>query len=165
MIDCALNWKFLPNKQFPIIFESVIGITETEQDHSSFNLMEMDKVLEYIGKLLRFGINGKSIMQTDIGVVTPYRKQCLKLRMKFNDKKWNDIEVGSVEQYQGREKKVVILTTVRSNTDNVGFLNNPKVSCRVTCMLCMYYILLFIFYYDHKNNSVSMLHSHVLNPC
>lgn len=87
-------------------------------------------VLEYIEKLLRFGVNDKSIAPTDIGVLTPYRTQSIKLRKEINDRMWNDIEVGSVEQYQGREKQVIILTTVRSNTNNVGFLNNPKVNFR-----------------------------------
>lgn len=125
-----MHWKYLPNKKFPIIFESVSGVSETEHDFSLFNLKEIDMVLEYIEKLLRFGVNDKSIAPTDIGVLTPYRTQSIKLRKEINDRMWNDIEVGSVEQYQGREKKVIILTTVRSNTNNVGFLNNPKVNFR-----------------------------------
>lgn len=37
-----------------------------------------------------------------------------------------EIEVGSVEQYQGKEKPIIILSTVRNG--QVGFLNQREVS-------------------------------------
>lgn len=46
----------------------------------------------------------------------------------LNKRFWHKIEVGSVEQYQGREKKIILLSTVRSNTRNIGFLINEKVN-------------------------------------
>ena len=47
---------------------------------------------------------------------------------------WSDITVGSTEQFQGQERKVIIISTVRSQVEllkedfefNLGFLKNPK---------------------------------------
>lgn len=47
---------------------------------------------------------------------------------------WHEIEVGSTEQFQGQEKKIIIISTVRSQVElikedfqfNLGFLSNPK---------------------------------------
>uniref|UniRef100_A0A8D8GNC2 Helicase MOV-10 n=1 Tax=Culex pipiens TaxID=7175 RepID=A0A8D8GNC2_CULPI len=123
----ALNWPELPAKSFPIIFESTMGKLAREQDSASyFNQKEIELVEFYLRKLFTDGVNGRPVTQLDIGIVSPYKKQCIKLKQMTARHGWNAVEVGSVEAFQGREKPVIILTTVRSGTRGVGFLDNVK---------------------------------------
>lgn len=85
----------------------------------------MNAALAYCDELLNNGLKGRPIQQSDIGIISPYKKQCLTISKALAEKNWSDIEVGSVESFQGREKQIIILTTVR--VGSVGFLENPKV--------------------------------------
>jgi helicase MOV-10 len=118
----AENWSLLPNKSFPILFHCVKTPSKTaERGSSSFNEGEIAKVQFYVQNLLRNGIGGKKVTEKDIGVVTPYAEQLRKLQTVLN----KDIEVGTAEYFQGREKKIIIVSTVKSCT-SVGFLKNEK---------------------------------------
>ena len=68
-----------------------------------------------------------------IGIITPYHAQCLKIRASLRDTA-GSITVGSVEEFQGQERKIIIISTVRSSQDFVeydlrhtlGFVANPR---------------------------------------
>lgn len=126
-VDWALSWSELPSSQFPIIFESTMGKLTREQDSTSYyNQKEIELVEFYIRKILSDGINERSVEQNAIGVISPYKKQCIKVKQMCQRHGWNEIDVGSVEAFQGREKPIMILTTVRSGATGVGFLSNVK---------------------------------------
>ncbi|XVF63076.1 hypothetical protein PTKIN_Ptkin09bG0059800 [Pterospermum kingtungense] len=123
--------KFLPNKEFPVFFFGIQGCDEREGNNPSwFNRIEASKVVEVVKSLTETGI----LSQEDIGVITPYRQQVLKLKKAFENLEIPDIKVGSVEQFQGQERKVIIISTVRSTvkhnefdrTHCLGFLSNPR---------------------------------------
>ncbi|XWS13673.1 hypothetical protein CRYUN_Cryun36dG0058500 [Craigia yunnanensis] len=123
--------KFLPNKEFPVFFFGIQGCDEREGSNPSwFNRIEASKVVEIVKSLTNSGI----LSQEDIGVITPYRQQVLKLKKAFENLETPDIKVGSVEQFQGQERKVIIISTVRSTvkhnefdrTHCLGFLSNPR---------------------------------------
>ncbi|KAG8895451.1 hypothetical protein FRB99_000594, partial [Tulasnella sp. 403] len=69
----------------------------------------------------------------DIGIIAPYSAQGRKLRLRLKEK-YGGIKVGSVEEFQGQERKVILITTVRSTREKVshdlkymlGFLINPR---------------------------------------
>ena len=70
----------------------------------------------------------------EIGVIAPYRRQVQKLRQKLRAEGLEDVMVGSTEEFQGQERRVIIVSTVRSTPQYVltdkqyklGFLQNPK---------------------------------------
>lgn len=146
MISCSYcRWDHLPKKNFPIIFYGVLGEDQQEANSPSFfNTEEITIVIQYLKSLLL--VQGKKgiskILPKEIGVITPYRKQVEKLRHAINnlDKDLKilngikDLKVGSVEEFQGQERRVIIVSTVRSIKDyvkmdeefNLGFLKNPK---------------------------------------
>lgn len=117
----AIGWEKLPNKAFPVMFHS--SWTKSESEGTSlFNMGDVYMVRNYVSSMLKMGINGKKVSAKDIGVICPYAAQREKLREIYPA----GIEIGTVEYYQGREKKIIILSTVRSGTPTVGFLKNEK---------------------------------------
>ncbi|KAF5285039.1 hypothetical protein FQR65_LT02351 [Abscondita terminalis] len=131
----AVGWEELPNKNFPVLFHSVIGKDDREANSPSFfNLQEVDVVATYLQKLIGSRLKGMKIEENHIGVITPYRKQVHKLQAVCKKRKWNKLMVGSVEQFQGQERLIIIVTTVRSRPEftthdekfHLGFLKNPK---------------------------------------
>ncbi|KAL6997824.1 putative RNA helicase sde3 [Sarracenia purpurea var. burkii] len=73
----SMIWvDLLPNREFPVLFIGIQGCNEGEGNNPSwFNRFEVSKVVEIVKKLTdKRGLSGE-----DIGVITPYRQQVLKL--------------------------------------------------------------------------------------
>lgn len=128
-VEWALNWRFLPNKQLPLIFSTIKGQTRNGvNSFSLFNDQEIKQVMLFVKEIVQNGINGHGIPLSEIGIISPYRQQCDKIKAACKQNGWHEIEVGSVEQFQGKEKMCILLSTVRSFTKTVGFLDDPKVN-------------------------------------
>jgi len=121
----------LPNRSFPVYFIGIQGCDEREGNNPSwFNRTEASKVVHTIMKLRR----SSDLDEADIGVITPYRQQVLKLKKALDSLELPDVKVGTVEQFQGQEREVIIISTVRSTVKhnefdrahNLGFLSNPR---------------------------------------
>ncbi|XP_050179794.1 RNA helicase Mov10l1 [Myiozetetes cayanensis] len=132
VVTSLLNWGKLPRKGFPLIFHGIKG-TETREGHSPswFNPAEAVQVMQYCCHLAKN--ENAAVSVTDIGVITPYRKQVEKIKFLLRSIDLADIKVGTVEEFQGQEYTVIVLSTVRSQEDLsddekycLGFLCNPK---------------------------------------
>ncbi|XP_053517917.1 RNA helicase Mov10l1 [Artibeus jamaicensis] len=127
-----LGWEKLPRKGFPLVFHGVRGSEAREgRSPSWFNPAEAVQVLRYSCLLTRS--LSSQVSAHDIGVITPYRKQVEKIKILLRNVDLMDIKVGSVEEFQGQEHLVIIISTVRSNEDEfeddryfLGFLSNSK---------------------------------------
>ena len=53
------------------------------------------------------------VKKNDLGIVSPYRAQveCIRERFPLDD----ELEVSTVDRYQGRDKECIIVSLVRSN--------------------------------------------------
>ncbi|XP_020490711.2 putative helicase mov-10-B.2 isoform X1 [Labrus bergylta] len=137
------RWQHLPKQGFPLIFHGVMGVDAREASSPSFfNVAEVETLMSYVRKLLE--TQGKSqgtLAPKDIGIIAPYRKQVQKIRKAlekvgkdFKFKDMNGLKVGSVEEFQGQERKVIMVSTVRSSSNfveidqkfNLGFVKNEK---------------------------------------
>lgn len=79
--------------------------------------------MELIKKLVQRGV-----APSDIGIVSPYKLQCKKIRQKCDKNRFNDITIGTAEVFQGQERKVMIMSTVRAKQKNLcDFLSNAQV--------------------------------------
>ncbi|SJL11598.1 uncharacterized protein ARMOST_15004 [Armillaria ostoyae] len=126
------DWDGLPRKKFPIAFHAVAGRDQREESSPSyFNISEATLVKNYCSSL----IAKKGICAEHIAVITPYHAQRMKILNLFHrDSELKDISVGSVEEFQGQERLIVIISTVRSNPDfltsdirrSLGFVASPR---------------------------------------
>ena len=64
-------------------------------------------------------------MDDQIGIISPYSAQVSLIRELLPSE--SQVEVGTVDGFQGLEKEVVIFSTVRSNPQgSIGFLNDSR---------------------------------------
>lgn len=99
---------------------------------SYYNLVECEAVAKLIEALILS--ENVNIHTGEIAVITCFRAQVLKLREVLRSRKLSNVNVGVVEDFQGQEQKVVIISTVltqkqdrwSSLTGGLGFMTDPK---------------------------------------
>ncbi|KAG7092951.1 hypothetical protein E1B28_009253 [Marasmius oreades] len=118
-----------PVPDTPMFFYQNLGQEEISSSGTSFlNRTEANNVEKIVTKFFKSGV-----VPAQIGIVTPYEGQRSYIvnYMQFNGslKKdlYKEVEVASVDAFQGREKDYIILSCVRSNEhQGIGFLNDPR---------------------------------------
>ena len=118
-----------PNPTSPMMFWSMTGAEEISASGTSYlNRAEASGVEKVVTHLLRSGVDPGRI-----GVVTPYEGQRAYVSQHMTragvlaTRLYGEVEVASVDAFQGREKDFIILSCVRSNEKTgIGFLNDPR---------------------------------------
>ncbi len=118
-----------PDRKRPKFFYVSTGIEEQGSSGTSFlNRKEASSVEKLVTAMLKGGIRADQI-----GVITPYQAQRTYLveHMVHNGSQrvelYEQIEVASVDAFQGREKDVIIVSCVRSNDkQGIGFLKDER---------------------------------------
>jgi superfamily I DNA and/or RNA helicase len=112
-----------PDWDAPLAFLPVEGEELLSPDGAS---KENSVEASWVVKILMGLIEEGGLEFPDIGIVTPYAGQVRAIRDMIPES-MQDVEVRTVDGYQGREKDVIIFSSVRSNPDgNVGFLSDGR---------------------------------------
>lgn len=89
---------------------------------------EASNVEKIVTKFFKAGV-----LPSQIGVITPYEGQrsyvvnFFQYNGSLKKDLYKEVEVASVDAFQGREKDYIILSCVRSNEhQGIGFLNDPR---------------------------------------
>ncbi|PCH44786.1 nucleoside triphosphate hydrolase protein [Wolfiporia cocos MD-104 SS10] len=132
IINSLLGSPQLVSPKFPVVFHAVAGRDEREASSPSyFNVDEISLVKEYVTNLK--ADRGRPIEDEHIGVIAPYNAQVRKLRRALSEVA-GGAKIASVEEFQGQERRIIILSTVRSSRDllaydakyTLGFVSNPR---------------------------------------
>jgi len=124
------NIKFpWPCEEKPMFFYNCVGNEEISASGTSYlNRVEAAACEQIVTQFLKVGVN-----PPQIGVITPYEGQrsfSVNLMRRTGSLRldlYEEIEVASVDSFQGREKDIIILSCVRSNEhQGIGFLNDPR---------------------------------------
>ncbi|KIJ29274.1 hypothetical protein M422DRAFT_188705 [Sphaerobolus stellatus SS14] len=104
---------------FPLVFHAISGKDMQEASSPSFfNPDEASLVKRYVDRLRTD--RRLRLQDENIGVITPYHAQVMKVRSLLRNS-YSGVKVGSVEEFQGQERRVIIISTVRSSIDFVEF--------------------------------------------
>jgi ATP-dependent RNA/DNA helicase IGHMBP2 len=112
-----------PMTESPLEFIDTAGAgfdEEIEPDgESRLNRREADLVVTKVRSLLAAGVSA-----CDVGVITPYAAQARLLREKLP---MAELEIDTVDGFQGREKEAIVISLVRSNErGEIGFLADVR---------------------------------------
>ena len=118
-----------PNRDAPMMFYDCAGCEELSASGTSFlNRSEAAAIERVATHFLKAGLEADQL-----GVITPYEGQRAYVRHHLEcsgslpASAYENVQVASVDAFQGREKDVIILSCVRSNEhQGIGFLSDPR---------------------------------------
>ena len=128
LIDNVDNIKSKQKEKEPTLFfhvrgEELFGTSGT----SFYNIEEARIVYSMVRRLYNLGVD-----LANIGIITPYTEQKIYLLNIFmqNENEFNNIpqlEIASIDGFQGREKDYIFISCVRSNAlHQIGFVKDER---------------------------------------
>ena len=103
------------------------------EEHSEFNDMKshVNKFeAEYIVELCHYLLKQGYYSPCDITILTMYRGQLLEFKNRMKREHFDGVRVAAVDDFQGEENEIILLSLVRSNSEgSIGFLNIENRVC------------------------------------
>ena len=114
---------FPTGTQERLVFINGLG-SESRKSHSYYNDDEAKNVIICVRQLLSSG----EVRGQDITVLAAYKAQAEILRVGIKNLQISEsVQVYTLDGFQGRENKIIILSTVRNNAlGSIGFLSSPQ---------------------------------------
>jgi len=75
-----------------------------------YNPVHANKIIELLDYLF-----AEKKRPEDIGIICPINSAVINMRLQLENNNYNNVEVGTIHTYQGREKEIIIFDTVMSN--------------------------------------------------
>ena len=124
-LEATLKHLFGKKNQERSFYYSIYG-KEKKVDKSFYNPQEVDYCLTYL-----HGLVSRGVKLEQIGIIAMYNNQMTRIKSAIKNKigaKWlKKLKVGTVDSFQGSEKEVIILSTVRANENgNIGFVRDQR---------------------------------------
>lgn len=118
-IHCILTGRASRADSTGVYFKRVRdGRCEQGESKSWSNLQEANAIVRILESLINNGIE-----KSDIGIITPYMDQVNLVRKSTS----LNVAVGTVDSFQGQERSVILITTVRSDKKaGIGFVGDQK---------------------------------------
>ena len=124
--DVDFPW---PKVDSPMMFWSNLGNEEISASGTSYlNRTEASNVEKLVTRFFKAGVR-----PDEIGIITPYEGQrsyivsSMQASGTFKKEMYKEVEVASVDAFQGREKNFIVVSCVRSNDhQGIGFLSDPR---------------------------------------
>ena len=117
-IDDLLNSN---NHEEALLFINTSNVDNNREAHLKDSKSIMNQLESEIAVRIAKDYLDAGISEEDIGIISPYADQVKVIQEK------TPVEVKTVDGFQGREKEIIIISTVRSNDDgNIGFLKDLR---------------------------------------
>lgn len=120
---------FWPHSNIPSLFIDIKSQeTKDRYTNSYLNSEEVKVIIDLIRQFTNLGIAGHQI-----GIISMYEAQrrelqeCLDAAPRSSNVSYSQVQISSVDAFQGQERDLIILSCVRSNKNrNIGFLSDIK---------------------------------------
>jgi hypothetical protein len=111
-------------EESPLLFVDTVGSDAFEEklDYSYINVVEAEWVVAKLKAWRSFGVD-----LATVGVITPYDGQRNLLRERLGMASMAEVEVNSIDGFQGREKEAILISSVRCNGNGeLGFVDDRQ---------------------------------------
>ncbi|MCC5813938.1 MAG: AAA family ATPase [Leptospira sp.] len=110
----------------PLVFIDTAGTGFEEESSKESDSIKNPGEADILVKIIHNLLETIKVEPMDIGIIAPYKEQVFCIREKLTET-FTQIEVATVDSFQGREKDIIAVSLTRSNDESeIGFLKDYR---------------------------------------